>query len=286
MQKFEFIANKGDLLTEIKSNCAFLSYNDIKMAMRKKDVLVNGLRQKQTVFLNGGENVVIYYNQKKSTPVPIIYEDENIIIVNKPANMECTIKDKTYLNKPCLEEIFTPFIAVHRLDMNTSGLMIMAKNETVKNEFISLFKNNCVSKKYYAVTYGIPPKQSDILQSYANKINGFVKVFDENKRDSVSIKTGYEVLQTNGNLSLLDITLFTGYTHQIRAHLSSIHCFILGDDKYGKKEINNSYNIHRQQLCSYSLLFNITKPSFLSYLTGKQFSIPLPFDLNSYTTKQ
>ena len=79
MKKYDFIANKGDLTSQIQKNCPFLSFNDIKTLFRKKDILVNGLRQKQAVFLNGGETVSLYY-QEKQPIIPVIYQDDNILI--------------------------------------------------------------------------------------------------------------------------------------------------------------------------------------------------------------
>ena len=283
MKKFEFIASKGDLQNQITKNCTFLSYNDIKTIFRKKDVIINGLRTKQTVFLSGNEIVTIYYQEKKTPNVPIIYEDDNILIVNKPVNMECTICDKVYLNSPCLEDVFAPYFCVHRLDMNTSGLIIMAKNEKVKQEFITLFKENSVHKNYTAICYGNFTTKQNTLISYAKKVKGTTKIYSQKQPNSVQIKTYYEVMSTNNNLSLVSIKLFTGYTHQIRAHLSSIGCFVLGDDKYGKKDINNIYKTHRQQLCATSLSFSIKQQSFLSYLNNKSFSISPPFTLSQFT---
>ena len=282
MEKFEFIASKGDLQNQITKNCSFLSFNDIKKIFRKKDVLINGLRTKQTVFLNGNENITIYYQKKKAPVVPIIYEDDNILVVNKPINMECTICDKVYLNAPCLEEIFSPCLCVHRLDINTSGLIILAKNENVKQEFINIFKNNSIHKSYTAICYGNFPANSQTLISYAKKMNGTTKIYSQKQPNTVQIKTSYKILSSHDNLSLVSIQLFTGFTHQIRAHLSSIGCFVLGDDKYGKKEINNQYKIHKQQLCATSLSFSINQSSFLSYLNEKSFSISPPFNLSQF----
>lgn len=279
MKKFEFPAERGELLSQIKTNCPFLSFNDIKTIFRKKDVLINGLRTKQTVFLDGNETVTIFYKEKTSPNIPIIYEDENILIINKPINVECALKDKTYLNHLCLEEIFAPYHCVHRLDMNTSGLLIMAKNDKVKQEFITLFKNNCVNKSYLAICYGNFAEIEKMLVSYAKKIKGTTIILNQKQQNLVQIKTYYKVIDTKNNLSLVNIKLFTGFTHQIRAHLSSINCFILGDDKYGKKNINNLYKIHKQLLCANHLSFNIPNNSFLSYLNEKTFEIKAPFSL-------
>ena len=109
------------------------------------------------------------------------------------------------------------------------------------------------------------------------------KIYSQKQPNAVQIKTYYKVLDTKNQLSLVSIKLFTGYTHQIRAHLSSIGCFVLGDDKYGKKDINNIYKTHRQQLCATSLSFSIKQQSFLSYLNDKTFSITPPFTLSQFT---
>lgn len=277
--KKSFIAKKGDLIEQIKLQLANYNYNQIKTLFRKKDVKINGLRVKQTVFLNGGELVELFLPQEKQKEIPVIFEDENIIIANKSQGMETTKKDKVYQDSKCLEDYFENCFAVHRLDKNTEGLVILAKSEEIFEEFKKIFKTGQIKKYYKAIVYGVPKEKKKVLQDYATKKNGKTIILPQKENQSVLIKTGYEVEKNIDNLSLLNIELFTGYTHQIRSHLSKYGYFVLGDDKYGKKQINRDFKIKKQLLCAYKIMFNIENTSRLSYLNQKIFVVEPTFSL-------
>ena len=207
--KKSFIAKKGDLIEQIKLQLANYNYNQIKTLFRKKDVKINGLRVKQTVFLNGGELVELFLPQEKQKEIPIIFEDENIIIANKLQGMETTKKDKVYQDSKCLEDYFENCFAVHRLDKNTEGLVILAKSEEIFEEFKKIFKTGQIKKYYKAIVYGVPKEKKKVLQDYATKKNGKTIILPQKENQSVLIKTGYEVEKNIDNLSLLNIELFT-----------------------------------------------------------------------------
>lgn len=191
--------------------------------------------------------------------------------------MEVTLKDKAFDKSKCLEEYFPPFKAVHRLDKNTHGLVILTKNENSYKAIINEFDS--VKKQYYALIWGEPKQKSAHLTDYLVKGEKEVKIFKQKQPNSDQIKTNYELFKTNGNTSLLKIDLLTGKTHQIRAHLAFYGMQIVGDDKYGDFKLNKQFKVHGQCLCAFSLAFNFSASSFLSYLNKKTFKIKPEFDL-------
>lgn len=283
--KIEFTATNDDLMEQVKKNLSNINYNQIKEIFRKKDVKVNGLRQSKSVFLKGGEKVEVFYTIKDKT-VNVVYEDENILVAEKPQGVETTLKDKTLTNNKCLEEYFPNLIAVHRLDLNTHGLVILAKNKEVYENFINIFKKNQIEKHYMAIVCGKLKTSTDLLTSYAKKINGFTRVFKNKQTDCVQIKTQYNVISYQNNLSLLDINLLTGYTHQIRAHLSFIGNPVLGDNKYGNKTFNKQYHLNKQCLCAYKIIFKIDSANKLNYLNNITLQINPSFNFNKISKQE
>lgn len=273
--------------------------------IRKKDIKINGKRCEISARLNTGDIVTVYVNDKfmndradfsfMNAPdnINVVYEDDNIIIVNKPVllDVHCNnehIPDtlinriKHYLYKtgkydPDEENSFSPALC-SRLDKNTCGLVTAAKNAASLREINQAIRDGNVLKIYHCVTASLPPKKSDILTSFHKKemSGNRVKISDIRLDGYKEIKTGYKLLKSNGNLALLEIELFTGRTHQIRAHLAHIGAPVLGDGKYGNYALNKHYNMFIQALCAYSLQFNFNEDSFLSYMNKKQIICPTP----------
>lgn len=260
----------------------------LSKAFKKRDVKVNGLRVKGNHILSEGDTVEIYLpdevisSYSENFHIPVIYEDKNILIVNKPQGLP--IQDDNGIS---VEKLLqgknqghgsSKFPALcHRLDKNTGGLLVLAKNEQALNIMFEKFKSRELTKIYRCVVYGCPKKKSDNLKAYLVKDskNSLVKIYSRNCPGSVPIQTNYRVIETSGELSLLEVELVTGRTHQIRAHMAYIGHPVLGDGKYGINSVNRRYGFKKQLLWSSYIRFNFTTDaSILNYLKGKSFSLP------------
>ena len=278
-----------------------LSLNTLYKALRKKDIRVNDRRISENIILHTGDHLKVFISDEQlsnsSSKIElkpdIVYEDEHICIVNKPAGIEVTGKNslteilKKYyldlLNNLNIEfdngkqaktnsQIFIS--PCHRLDRNTTGLVLFAKDEVSLQVLLDKFKNHEIEKHYLAKVYSIPTKKKDTLTAYLFKDakKCLVYISDFPKKGYEKIITSYEVVEENKkeNTSILDVNLHTGKTHQIRAHLAHIGYPILGDGKYGNNQFNKKFGYKFQQLCSYSLTFHFTTPSgILDYLNNK-----------------
>lgn len=278
------VDNKYDnkkLNTFILDKIPNISINTIYKLLRKKDIKINGIRINSNVSIHTGDEILIYIPDElisNNFKLDIFYEDDNILIINKPYNLEVTGENSL---TTCVHSIYSTcaFLPMpcHRLDRNTTGLILFAKNEISLNILLNKFKNHEIEKHYLALVYGNPKKKSDRLESYLFKDNkkSIVYISDEFKKGYQKIITYYTILKSyENNTSLLDVQIETGKTHQIRAHLSHIGYPIIGDGKYGINKVNKEFNAKYQKLCSYKLKFNFESDSgILDYLNNKTFEL-------------
>ena len=279
----EIIVNKkyhekklNKIILEELSN---INYPTFCKLLRKKDIKVNGKRVNKDILIYENDKIEIYL-PKELEDIKIeldkVYEDENILVINKPANIEVTgIKSLTELiNKTNCE--FKPQ-PCHRIDRNTTGLVLFAKNKEALEILLKKFKEHEIEKHYLALVYGIPNKKEERLEAYLFKDQKKSQVYisDTFKKGYQKIITKYTVLEKRkDNTALLDVEIETGRTHQIRAHLAYIGYPIIGDGKYGKNEINKQFSKKYQMLCSYKLKFNFQSESgVLAYLKGKEIQL-------------
>lgn len=266
----EFIADKQRKLSKLALyNFKDLSYSTLMKLLRNKDVKVNGVRVNKDVTLNVGDKVELYYKLQKTVGFSIVYSDENVVVINKKQGY--TSEEIFDL----IKEQYNGAGFIHRLDRNTSGIMIFSLNREAEKELINGFKSHSFVKIYLATVYGKMPKKSDLLTAYLVKDadNSIVKIYDKKVNGSLLIKTGYEVVKEEENTSLLKVRLYTGKTHQIRAHLAHIGHFIIGDGKYGDNEINKKMGKDKQMLSAYQLTLVFDEKSHLNYLNNKTFCI-------------
>ena len=246
-----------------------IAYNQIQKIIRNKDVKINSKRVSKDVDLVQGDIIEIYINEKL---LDIVYEDDNIVIVLKPKNIE-TVSEfaNDDLKSKLSNQLKTEIYAVHRLDRNTQGLVIFAKNYEAKKSLDEVIKDRKLEKFYLAKVIGIPAKNSENLIAYLKKDEkkSLVSISDKKETGYEEIKTNYKVLEQVDDCSILEVELITGKTHQIRAHLSHIGYPILGDEKYGNAEINRMHKKKYQCLCSYKFIFHFEENNYLFYLNNK-----------------
>lgn len=275
MKKIDIIANKNDRVLKIlERECPNVVYSAFVKALRQKDVIVNGARIKENVVIPSGSSISVFVGDDaiKKDMFEIVYEDQNILIVNKSSGIETC--DGTYNVADELLKQNKQVFAVHRIDRNTLGLVIFAKTVEVQKELIKQFKAGNVEKLYYAEVVG-EPQAHKILNGYLekNKDESSVLIHNTKKPNAVQITTEYGLVKSSGNVHLLSVKIKDGKTHQIRAHLAFNKLYIIGDGKYGKNEINAKYKAKTQHLKAYKILFNISKTSSLKYLNDLQLEL-------------
>lgn len=266
-------------------------------SLRKNCVRVNEAHVKDGKYmLRPGDRLKLYFKDEffsdkedfhaSRCDIDIVYEDENIILINKPRGVVVHSDDKgtsdtllsrmqSYLyNKgeyrPGEEHSFSPSFC-NRLDRNTSGIIIGAKNAAALRIINEKIRAREIKKLYLCVAEGKLP-ESGYLTAYLTRGEKKVSVSDTKSENSKVIKTKYTVLDEADDASLLEIELETGRTHQIRAQLSHIGHPLWGDAKYGSKYQGS------MKLASYKLVFAFTSDAgILNYLAGRTFSIPVDF---------
>ena len=257
-----------------------LNFSILKTILRKRDIIVNGKRIDQNKEIFDGDIVEVFLPSKKQKEIPVLFEDENVIIANKPQGIEVTKADKTFLDSDCLEEILKA-TACHRLDKNTEGIVVLAKNKNAENAIIEAFKNQKIKKTYTAIVFGNVKKNGEKLENFLKKEQNFVKICKKTEKNAKIAKLSYVVKNQKNNLFELSINLETGRTHQIRVQLAGKKIYVLGDEKYGDKDTNKKYHKKKQLLCASKIMFEkISNP--LEYLSGKVFEIDPTFSLDDF----
>lgn len=315
----EFIIEKNDagqrLDKFIKKAVPDLPQNLMYKYIRLKRIKLNGKRCEISSRLNVGDKLEMYINDEffssekvqdfTSAPaqIDIVYEDENILLVNKKCGLVVHEDDvntlDTLINRithylydkgeydPEREQSFAPALC-NRLDRNTEGIVICAKNAESLRLLNDIIKEREITKKYLCITLGTPKPKEATITAYLEKDESKKQVYIGDKKTPANktIVTKYKVLETRGDLSLCEIELITGRTHQIRAHMAYIGHPLLGDGKYGRNDDNRRYGVKYQALCAYHLSFDFkSDKGVLNYLNGKSFSVAVPWFAKEFFDK-
>ena len=266
-----FIEDKQQNLCKmLRSMFPALTESMLCRALRQKDVRVDGVRVNSDRLLVPGNEVAVYIDDRYLFPsIPCLYQDAHLMVVNKPAGIPVTGERSV---ESLLRASFGEVFPVHRLDVPTSGLLVLAKTAAAKEALEAAFRERRIEKTYSCVTVGKPPKAKGHLETYLLKDskNAFVRVVDAPGRGAVLAVTDYELMRANGPTSRVQVRIHTGRTHQIRVHMAYLGCPILGDDKYGDREANRRLGAKRLYLCASRLRF-LHMPPPLDALTGRTF---------------
>ena len=232
--------------------------------LKNRGIRVNGEHINRDITLKKGDVVQYFLTsaQEKKVAFTVLYEDDNVVAVDKESGVNS-------------EAVFSalsaahPTYFIHRLDRNTAGVMVFAKTAEAEEELLTCFREKRAEKVYLAVVSGKMPRPHAVEEAYLVKDErrSTVRITRE-PRGEKSV-TEYEVLREEGGLSLLKITLHTGKTHQIRAHLAFLGHPVLGDEKYGDSALNRRFHMTRQQLLAQKLTLFTDKN--LQDICGKTF---------------
>ena len=278
-------------------------------SIRTKKIKVNRKRAEISTKLSEGDTVQCFLAEEffakldKSEPkslsldkikadIDVVYEDENILLVNKRPGVSVHEDEDSSVNtlityiqaylyqkgeyQPDKEQSFAPALC-NRIDRNTGGIVIAAKNAEALRVMNEKIKNREIDKYYLAAVHGVPSPESDTLYGYLLKDEKTkqVRVWDKNApKAAKEIITKYRVIAKSRDTSLIEVELLTGRTHQIRAHMAHVGHPLVGDGKYGINKDDRQRGYKYQALYSYKLRFNFKgEKTVLDYLNGKEFAI-------------
>ena len=243
-----------------------ISYSTVQKLIRNKDVKINGKRISSDVKLLAGDSVSVYYDGNNAfKDCEVLLNECGVLVVYKPAGVTVEKFEEIIRKK------YPTATLCHRLDRNTSGLLVLAYEKHAEAELLKAFKERTIKKEYLCEVYGKMKNNSDTLTAYLKKDEKLSKVFvTDNKQDgSTKIITEYKVIKELENSSILSVNLITGKTHQIRAHLAHVGNQIIGDGKYGLNSVNDKFNAKTQRLTAYKLTFSFSKESPLYSLNNR-----------------
>ena len=256
----------------------------LRACFQRRDVKLDGRRVKPDARVTSGQLVQVYCMEEAADPIDPVYEDEDVLLVNKHAGVSVEPDGGA---GPCLTELAHRHLLLHdpdappprpcpRLDNQTCGLLLMAKTPRAEEIRVRAFRERTMDKRYICLVRGMPTPPAATCRAYLLKDAqaARVTILDHPVPGAKSIATAYETLEP-GPVSRLRVHLLTGRTHQIRAHLAALGHPLLGDDVYGDRAFNRLHHARRLMLCAASL--TLDTGGALPRLDGKTFTVPCPF---------
>lgn len=265
-----------------------LPRNVMQAVLQGKDIKVNGNRISGDVDLNHGDEVTLYIPDEKlnGPSIDVLYHSDAVVIAVKPAGVLSKADGEADMEARVsgwLQSKGEPpeARACHRLDSGTGGLMIFARNAEAESAVRSMMEQGRIRKTYRCVVRGKPNPSHAVLTAWLSKDaeRAFVQVHHKPAPGRRTAVTEYTVISSDGERSLLEVTLHTGRTHQIRAHLADLGHPILGDDKYGDRAFNREHKARKQLLwaCRLAFLFTPEECLPLAGLAGQVLETAAPF---------
>ncbi len=243
------VEKKDTLLAGLLSFFPHKSRNILKTVLREGQVAINGELVRQFDHqLRPGQQVEVCWEKKSSPQQPhglnIVYEDQELIIINKPSGLLTVATDKEkrktayalLSNYVKTENPENKIFIIHRLDRETSGLLMFAKNEKIKRQIQENWTTTIDQRTYVGVVEGEVKKEEGTIVSWLHESKAFIVYSSQNPQHGQKAITHYKKIKANKNLSLLQINLETGRKHQIRVHMQDINHPIIGDSKYGSSQ--------------------------------------------------
>lgn len=252
----------------------------LRRALKRRDIKVDGQRVSDNRAVAAGQTIE-WYTDWAPPVIPVVYRDDHLLIINKPGGISSDQQageQMTLLGLVAAQQgLSTPPRLVHRLDHQTSGLMVLALTDEAEEALDQVFRQGLVQKTYTCLVGGSMPRQQDTLKAWLRKDarNARVQVLDSPAANAREIITAYRVLAAEGPCSRLEVILHTGRTHQIRAHLAHTGHPLVGDDKYGDRALNKALGAGRLMLAATGL--TLGADGLLRELNGRHFSIEAPF---------